>query len=241
MPSDRPETPYNGATAGSAREVVIWSEVDERDNMAKKKGKRRDASAPKPKALRKQLRKAEAELDKAVAKRDQAQARVEALSIIADEIRAQLADIDKAEAKAAAAAADAPAADAAVATRRRSPRRRPPRRRRARQRRRSPLRRAAGSATASPGKAADGKQPFGRCRQNKHRRRGHEGRRERAERRPKAPPKSQGSDYSIWVMATPSALRNVAPGEAPPHRAEAATQLLDVRLAGVEVEAHRLT
>lgn len=70
--------------------------------MAKKKGKRRDAPAQKPKQLRDQLHKAEAGLHKAEAKRDKAQARVEALGIIADEIRAQLADIEKADAKAAA-------------------------------------------------------------------------------------------------------------------------------------------
>jgi hypothetical protein len=70
--------------------------------MAKKKGKRRDAPAQKPKQLREQLHKAEAGLHKAEAKRDRAQARVEALGIIADEIRAQLADIEKADAKAGA-------------------------------------------------------------------------------------------------------------------------------------------
>lgn len=68
--------------------------------MAKKKGRAGDKPAGKPKSMRKQLRKAEADLAKATAKRDKAQARVEALSIIADEIRAQLADVDKAAAKA---------------------------------------------------------------------------------------------------------------------------------------------
>jgi hypothetical protein len=70
--------------------------------MAKKEGKRRDAPAQKPKHLREQLHKAEAGLHTAEAKRDRAQARVEALGIIADEIRAQLADIEKADAKGAA-------------------------------------------------------------------------------------------------------------------------------------------
>ena len=44
----------------------------------------------------KRLRKAEDQLQDAQTKRDRAQARVEALSIIADEIRAQLAELDKA-------------------------------------------------------------------------------------------------------------------------------------------------
>ena len=69
--------------------------------MAKKKGKRRDAPAQKLKQLREQLHKAEAGLHTAEGKRDKAQARVEALGIIADEIRAQLADIEKADARAA--------------------------------------------------------------------------------------------------------------------------------------------
>jgi len=63
-----------------------------------KKSRSRDKPAQKPKSLQKQLRKAEATLDKAVAKRDRAQARVDALSIIADEIRAQLAEVEKAKA-----------------------------------------------------------------------------------------------------------------------------------------------
>jgi hypothetical protein len=65
--------------------------------MAKKKAARKDASAAKPKQLRKRLRKAEDQLQDAQAKRDRAQARFEALSIIADEIRAQLAELEKAE------------------------------------------------------------------------------------------------------------------------------------------------
>jgi hypothetical protein len=68
--------------------------------MAKKKAARADASTTKPKRLRKRLRGAEAELAKADAKRDKAQARVEALAIIADEIRAQLADSEKTAAEA---------------------------------------------------------------------------------------------------------------------------------------------
>ncbi len=89
--------------------------------MAKKKGKQRESSGPGPKRLRKQFRKAEARLGKAVAKRDKAQARVEALGIIADEIRAQLADIDKAAAKAVAAEVDAKAAAAKPAPRKTAP------------------------------------------------------------------------------------------------------------------------
>jgi hypothetical protein len=73
--------------------------------MGKKKGhkngQRGDAPTRKPKGLRKQLHKAEADLAKAVAKRDKAQARVEAMSIIADEIRARLAEHEKATAKTA--------------------------------------------------------------------------------------------------------------------------------------------
>jgi chromosome segregation ATPase len=66
---------------------------------------RGDASTTTPKQLRKRLRKTEAELAKAAAKRDDAQARVEALAIIADEIRAQLAESEKAAAEVEAAAA----------------------------------------------------------------------------------------------------------------------------------------
>jgi hypothetical protein len=66
--------------------------------MAKKKGRSKGKPAQKPKSLQKQLGKAEDTLDKAVAKRDRAQARVDALSIIADEIRAQLAEVEKARA-----------------------------------------------------------------------------------------------------------------------------------------------
>ena len=66
--------------------------------MAKKKGRSKERPAPKPKSLHKQLRKAKTALEKAAAKRDRAQARVDALSIIADEIRAQLAAVEKVEA-----------------------------------------------------------------------------------------------------------------------------------------------
>jgi hypothetical protein len=69
-----------------------------------KKRKRADAPVGKPKGLRKQLRKAEADLAKAVAKRDKAQARVEAMGIIADELRSQLADREKAKGSAASEA-----------------------------------------------------------------------------------------------------------------------------------------
>ena len=65
--------------------------------MAKKRDARRDSGTAKPKQLRKRLRKAEDQLQHAVTKRDRAQARVDALSIIADEIRAQLAEVEPAE------------------------------------------------------------------------------------------------------------------------------------------------
>ncbi len=65
--------------------------------MAKKRGARRDASPAKPKQLRKRLRKAEDQLEHARAKRDRAQARLDALAIIADEIRAQLAELGEAD------------------------------------------------------------------------------------------------------------------------------------------------
>jgi hypothetical protein len=65
--------------------------------MAKKRGARRDASPAKPKQLRKRLRKAEDQLEDARTKRDRAQARLDALAIIADEIRAQLAELGEAE------------------------------------------------------------------------------------------------------------------------------------------------
>ena len=65
--------------------------------MAKKKGRSKDKPAQKPKSLQKQLRQAEAALHKAMAKRDRAQARVDAHAIIADEIRARLAEAQKAE------------------------------------------------------------------------------------------------------------------------------------------------
>jgi hypothetical protein len=71
--------------------------------MARKRSAREETDSSKPRQLRKQLRKAEDQLADAVQKRDRAQARVEALSIIADEIRAQLADAEK-------ASADGPAA-----------------------------------------------------------------------------------------------------------------------------------
>ena len=64
--------------------------------MARRRSPQPDADAGKPKQLRKRLRKAEDQLADAQVKRDRAQARVEALSIITDEIRAQLADADKA-------------------------------------------------------------------------------------------------------------------------------------------------
>ena len=65
--------------------------------MGTKKARAKDKPAPKPRSLRKQLRRAEADLGKATAKRDRAQARVDAMSIIADEIRAQLAEAEKSD------------------------------------------------------------------------------------------------------------------------------------------------
>ena len=65
--------------------------------MPKKRGSKRDGRGAKPKQLRKRLRKAGDQLGNAVAKRDGAQARVEALAIIADEIRAQLAELERSE------------------------------------------------------------------------------------------------------------------------------------------------
>ena len=64
--------------------------------MAKRKSRGGDEPPAKRKGLRKQLKKAEADLGKAVSKRDRAQARVEAMSIIVDELRSQLADLEKA-------------------------------------------------------------------------------------------------------------------------------------------------
>jgi hypothetical protein len=76
--------------------------------MARKRATREDADSSRPRQLRKRLRKAEDQLADAVQKRDRAQARVEALSIIADEIRAQLAEAEKADAE----KAEEPAAEA---------------------------------------------------------------------------------------------------------------------------------
>jgi hypothetical protein len=77
--------------------------------MARKRAAREDADSSRPRQLRKRLRKAEDQLADAVQKRDRAQARVEALSIIADEIRAQLAEAEKADAeKTEEPAAEAP-------------------------------------------------------------------------------------------------------------------------------------
>jgi hypothetical protein len=65
--------------------------------MARKRSAREETDSSRPRQLRKRLRKAEDQLADAVQKRDRAQARVEALGIIADEIRAQLADAEKTE------------------------------------------------------------------------------------------------------------------------------------------------
>lgn len=73
--------------------------------MPKKRASGKDAGSAKPKQLRKRLRKAEDQLQHAQTKRDRAQARVEALSIIADEIRAQLAELEKPDQQADAAKA----------------------------------------------------------------------------------------------------------------------------------------
>ena len=72
--------------------------------MAKGRSPQADGDGGKRKQLRKRLRKAEDQLADAQQKRDRAQARVEALAIIADEVRAQLADADKAAELGAAAA-----------------------------------------------------------------------------------------------------------------------------------------
>jgi hypothetical protein len=72
--------------------------------MARKRSAREDADSSRPRQLRKRLRKAEDQLADAVQKRDRAQARVEALGIIADEIRAQLAEAEIAEEPATEAA-----------------------------------------------------------------------------------------------------------------------------------------
>ena len=79
-----------------------------------------DADAGKPKQLRKRLRKAEDQLADAQLKRDRAQARVEALSIIADEIRAQLAEADTAPEEASAAGGATKAAARRAPARKRS-------------------------------------------------------------------------------------------------------------------------
>jgi hypothetical protein len=64
--------------------------------MAKKKAAVRDTGATSSRQLRKRLRKAEVQLLDATAELVRAQARVEALAIIADEVRAQLAEARKA-------------------------------------------------------------------------------------------------------------------------------------------------
>ncbi len=82
--------------------------------MASTRAVRRDARISTSKQLRKRLHKSEDQLLDASAKRDRAQARVEALSIIADELRAQLAEAEKAATVAhAKAAGDDKATDAA--------------------------------------------------------------------------------------------------------------------------------
>jgi hypothetical protein len=65
--------------------------------MPRKRSVREDAEASRPRQLRKRLRKADDQLADALQKRDRAQARVEALGIIADEIRAQLVEADKSD------------------------------------------------------------------------------------------------------------------------------------------------
>jgi hypothetical protein len=84
--------------------------------MAKGERTHGDTGAVTARRLHKRLRRAEAELDTALKKRDRAQARVEALGIIADEIRATLAERARADAAAvdqADAAAGLERADAA--------------------------------------------------------------------------------------------------------------------------------
>ncbi len=76
-----------------------------RGHMARRRRSAGTSAPPTSKQLRKRLRKAEDQLLDASAKRDRAQARVEALSIIADELRAQLAEAEKAARSAQANAA----------------------------------------------------------------------------------------------------------------------------------------
>jgi hypothetical protein len=74
-----------------------------------RKGTRRDDRPASPKRLRKRLQKAEARLAVAREKHDRAQARLEAVGIIVDEMRATLAEVEKAAARDAAAALGPPA------------------------------------------------------------------------------------------------------------------------------------
>jgi hypothetical protein len=73
--------------------------------MARKKTGGPDTGATSSRQLRKRLRKAEAQLLDATAELVRAQARVEALSIITDEVRAQLAEARKAAGSGAAGVA----------------------------------------------------------------------------------------------------------------------------------------
>ena len=77
--------------------------------MAKDRGARRDGGAATLKQTRRKLRKAESRLAAAQQKRDRAQARVEALAIIADEIRATMAEVDRAETASRTSKAEEPA------------------------------------------------------------------------------------------------------------------------------------
>src|SRR5262245_4275317 len=77
--------------------------------MAKEKSVRAGAKPGSPKRLRRTLEKLEARLTSASDKRDRAQARVDALTILTDEVRASLA---AAEAPSAPEAATAPSTKA---------------------------------------------------------------------------------------------------------------------------------
>lgn len=117
--------------------------------MAKKERAPKRAGAAKPKKLHKKLRKAEANLATAKGKRDRAQARVEALSIIADEIRAQLAETEKAKSAAEAAAKPATASAAKPGARPKST----PARKPAAAKKSAPAKRPATPGSPAPAKA----------------------------------------------------------------------------------------
>jgi hypothetical protein len=115
----------------------VTARDDKERCMARKRSAREEADTSKPRQLRKRLRKAEDQLADAVQKRDRAQARVEALGIIADEIRAQLAETEKAAAAAEQEATSAAEQEEAARSEPAKPSR--------------PARKATGRARVSPG------------------------------------------------------------------------------------------